>query len=426
MRYPDVGIPSFVKRFTKDKRGATVLIFAISLPILIGFLGLGSEVGYWYVNQRNMQTAADFGAYTAAVELRGNKAESWAVTQGTNEALDNGADGGLDAISVNIPPLSGAISSNDAAEVIIVRTLPRLFSALFVDQPLSITARAVAQFSEGGPACILALSRDAEYAIDIIGTADVVLDGCDVQSNSTNPNAARVQGNAEMTTGCFSAAGGISASAGLTLTVCDEPDEGAALSNDPYVDLPLPPFTPGDCAAGPNSTPSSTITVSPGHFCGLDFRGTVTMEPGLYIVEGGGFSAGAQADLTGTGVTIVLTGGGVVNMNGGAEINLSAPTEDNSTVDSEPYEGILFYQDRDAPDDINRVNGNSDSTFEGVFYFPSQAVNFNGNNSAGPGCMLLVANTVRISGNSEFGNDCTADDLFFGQVTSAGYVRLME
>ena len=150
------------------------------------------------------------------------------------------------------------------------------------------------------------------------------------------------------------------------------------------------------------------------------------MEPGLYIVEGGGFAAGAQADLTGTGVTIVMTGGGVVNMNGGAEVDLSAPTADNSTADSAPYEGILFYQDRDAPDDINRVNGNANSTFEGVFYFPSQAVNFNGNNSSGPGCMMLVANTVRVSGSSEFGNACTVDDAFFTQVTSPGYVRLME
>jgi hypothetical protein len=426
MRYPDIRIPSFVKRFTKDRRGATVLVFALSLPIIIGFLGLGSEVSYWYVNQRNMQTAADFGAFTAAVELRGNKAESWAVTEGRNEALDNGADASLDTISVNIPPSSGAISSNDAAEVIIVRTLPRLFSALFVGEPMSITARAVAQFSEGGPACILALSRDADYAIDIIGTADVTLTGCDVQSNSTSPNAARVQGAADMTTGCFSAAGGISASAGLNLTECDEPDEGAALSNDPYADLPMPDFTPGDCVDHANSTPGNSIALTEGHYCQLDFKGEVTMAPGLYIVEAGGFNAGAQTDLTGTGVTIILTGGGTVNMNGGAEVKLSAPTADNSTTDSEPYEGILFYQDRDEGDAINRINGNSNSTFEGVFYFPTQAVHFNGNNSSGPGCMMLVANTVRISGSSEFGNACDADDVFFGEVTSAGYVRLME
>lgn len=426
MRCPRLRVSSFLKRFRDDKRGATILIFAISLPMMIGFLGLGSEVAYWYVNQRNMQTAADFGAFTAAVELRGEKSDYYATTQGMNEALYNGADAATDTITVNIPPTTGPVTSDDAAEVIIVRSLPRLFSALFVDTPMSITARGVAQFSLGGPACILALSRDAQYAIDINGNADIVLDGCDVQSNSSNPLAARVAGNAEMVTGCFSAAGGITATDGLILTDCSEPEEGAALSNDPYEDLAMPDLS-GPCVTDPDSKPNNSVTATPGRYCGgLGLSGDVTMEPGLYIMDGGDFKVNAQAVVGGEGVTIVLTNGGVVSMNGGAEVNISAPTELNSTVKSEPYEGILFFQDRDELDNSNMINGNSNSTFEGVFYFPSQEVTFNGNSASGPGCMLLVANTVRVTGTSSFGNDCTSSDVFYGQLTSAGYVRLVD
>lgn len=414
-------ISFFLKRFARDRRGASVLIFAVSLPVMIGFLGLGSEVAYWYVNHRNMQTAADFGAYTAAVELRGNKSESYAITQGKSEALDNGANGATDTITVNIPPTSGAVTSSDAAEVIVVRSLPRLFSGLFVKEPMSITTRGVAQFSEGGEACILALDREAQYAIDISGTADIVLDGCDVQSNSSNPSAARVAGSAEMTTGCFSAAGGIEYTAGLTLTECSEPDEGAAITNDPYKDLAMPDLS-DPCSSTPPGPPTAAKTFSPGRYCSnIMLQGPVTFEPGLYILDSADFRINAGAEVNGEGVTFVLTNGGNVTMNGDAEINLAAPTDE-----ADPYAGILFYQDRDEPDGNNFINGNSESTFEGVFYFPSQEVTFNGTNSAGPGCMLLIAGVVNVTGTSSFGNDCTEDDLFFGELRSAGYVRLVE
>lgn len=434
MRCTKLRLTSFLKRFRADKRGATILIFALSLPIMIGFLGLGSEVGYWYVNQRNMQTAADFGAYTAAVELRGLSSEAVAVTAGKEEANNNGGDDAtIDAFTVNIPPTSGSVLTGDAAEFIIVRTLPRLFSSLFISTPMSISVRAVAQFSEGGPACILALNPGEARALDVTGTADITLTTCDVQSNSIHAEGARVAGNAELETGCFSSSGGYSVTDGLTLTDCTDPQPGAPIANDPYASLPTPDYTPGDCLPDPGSSPGNNVTIPAGHYCGLKIQGEATMEPGLYIIEGGGgFTTTASADLTAIGVTIFMTedaspGGPAttVTMNGSAEVNMSAPTSLNSTVLSEPYEGVLFYADRTSDDESNKINGNSFSRFEGAFYFPTQAVEFTGNNAAGPGCMFLVADTVSILGNASFGNDCTTDDYENGP-KSAGYVRLVE
>ncbi len=420
MQCSKFGFLSFLRRFRGDRRGASVLVFALTLPIMIGFLGLGSEVAYWYVNQRTMQTAADFGAFSAAVDLRGGKLDSYAMVEGKSEALDNGADAATDTVTVNIPPLSGAITTSDAAEVIIVRSLPRLFSAIFVDEPMSITARGVAQYSAGNSACFVALRRSADFAVDISGSADIILHGCDVQSNSSSADAARITGSATLTTGCISAAGGISASAGLTLTDCSVPDEGAALSLDPYESLPMPDLT-GPCATLPAGSPTAAHTFSPGRYCGgLTLQGTETLQPGVYIIDGGDFEINSTAVVNGTDVTFILTGGGTVSMNGAAEINLAAPTDP-----ADPYVGILFYQDRDEPDATNSINGNSDSNFEGVFYFPSQGVTFNGTSAAGPGCMLLVANTVKVTGTSTLGNNCVGSS-FFGDVTSAGYVRLVE
>jgi uncharacterized membrane protein len=38
------------------------------LPVLLGFVSLGAEVGHWYLAQREMQGAADAAAISAAAE----------------------------------------------------------------------------------------------------------------------------------------------------------------------------------------------------------------------------------------------------------------------------------------------------------------------------------------------------------------------
>ena len=36
-----------------DRRGASIIIFALSLPVLIGFVGLGVETAFWYLEKRS-------------------------------------------------------------------------------------------------------------------------------------------------------------------------------------------------------------------------------------------------------------------------------------------------------------------------------------------------------------------------------------
>ena len=66
-----------LKRLLRDKSGAAAVVMAMTLPVVLGGMGLGTEVGYWYFNQRKVQNAADMAAYAGAVELRaGNSVES--------------------------------------------------------------------------------------------------------------------------------------------------------------------------------------------------------------------------------------------------------------------------------------------------------------------------------------------------------------
>ena len=64
-----ISVPPIWARFSRDQRGAVAVAVAVLLPVLIGFAGLGVEVGWWFWIQRQNQSAADAAAISAALEI---------------------------------------------------------------------------------------------------------------------------------------------------------------------------------------------------------------------------------------------------------------------------------------------------------------------------------------------------------------------
>jgi Flp pilus assembly protein TadG len=58
-----------------DRRGVVGILFALAMPVLIGFTALGTEAGLWYLGKRNLQTAADVAAVSAAFEILGGSGD---------------------------------------------------------------------------------------------------------------------------------------------------------------------------------------------------------------------------------------------------------------------------------------------------------------------------------------------------------------
>ena len=56
VREATVSRPRLWVRFARDRRGAVALAVAVLLPILIGFAGIGVEVGLWFAIQRQNQS----------------------------------------------------------------------------------------------------------------------------------------------------------------------------------------------------------------------------------------------------------------------------------------------------------------------------------------------------------------------------------
>jgi hypothetical protein len=187
---------------------------------------------------------------------------------------------------------------------------------------------------------------------------------------------------------------GASVKAGsTTLNSCQKAITQAPPAGDPYSSLPVPT----SLTTYNNTNPP---TLSPGNYPnGMNLNGTTTLSPGTYIVTGGSFKIGAQANVKGTGVTIYLAAGVSVSMNGGGKVNLQAPT-------SGTYSGILFFGARDSTSSVT-INGDSSaSLLTGALYFPNQDVSYLGNFSGLDGCTRVVASTVTWSGSSSVAQDC--------------------
>jgi hypothetical protein len=304
-----------------------------------------------------------------------------------------------------------------SVEVLLESHEERFFSAILSNEPVVIKARAVATYYENGTACVLALDKTATGALAITGNADITFDGCTVMSNSIDEQSLTVEGSSDLTAPCARAVGGINVSGTLTLTACAEPKEYAPYVRDPYAELPAP-STSGSCENVPKSKHGEAVTVSPGRYCnGFELSGDMTLEPGVYVIDGGTFKINANTDVTGTGVTFYLTDDADLSFNGTADIALSAPTTGT-------YKGILFYGDREQEDQVHKFNGTANSSLVGALYFPSQSVEVLGDFGGSNGCTQIVALTITFSGSTDYSSDCTGTGI--EDITLAGRAMLVE
>ncbi|MGE5504578.1 MAG: hypothetical protein ACM31L_09160, partial [Actinomycetota bacterium] len=318
-------------------------------------------------------------------------------------------------IAVRYPPTTGAYAGNSSAvEVVVSRQQALLLANVFLSSQ-TVAARAVAKMGTPGDYCVLSLDPHQGVAVDVTGSATINLANCGVVANSDSAQAISVSGSADLYAKYVQAVGGYDVSGSGNMVV-DSVITGASAVADPYASLAIPSY--GGCTKN-NYTSHGTETLSPGVYCGgMSFNANtnVTLSPGTYIVKGSTFKVNGQATITGSGVTIILTGSSgnyaQVDINGGATVNLSAPT-------SGTYAGVTFFQDHNAPSGgDNKFNGGANMQVNGVMYFPNQEVDFSGNNStAANACARIVARLVKFTGNADMGDKCTGTGVASGAAT---------
>jgi Flp pilus assembly protein TadG len=428
-----------LKQLLSDRRGGVAVMTAMSLTSLLGFAGLGTEATLWYVAKRNLQGATDAAAYTAATaEAAGQNSTAFtdaAKAVAKKYGFVDGA-GGV-TVSVNNPPHSGANTGNaQAVEVLIQQPQQLMFAALFMDSNPNISARAVAApgvATGGGPAdCVIALDRGNVTDVIDTGTATLNMSSCNIMVNSPSSSALSISGTATINARSASIVGNYTTSGDAHLNVTDGITTGSAPMNDPYANVQIPPYS-GCNQTNYSVSTSHTLTPVNGIYVlcnGLRVtgQGNLTLQPGVYIINGGNMSVSGGATVSGNGVTIIMTNSttptstGSVSIAGGSNINLSAPTTGATA-------GLAFFQDRGAANNgSNSFSGGATQSITGALYFPNQAVSFSGNSGNTPApCTQLVGYTLTFTGTSAFNANCNGLGLqAMGGASSPGAVKLIE
>ena len=414
---PAPGNVCTVMRLLRDRSGASAALIGISMTAMLGFTGLATEVGLWYFTKRTMQGAADSAAYSASTALENGDNSTEFTKEGRSVAAKYGfvddATRGM-SVAVNNPPTSGPNSTNNKAiEVIISQPQTAILSELFLASPPTIKARAVALTGVLGQGCVLALDRAGVNDVFNNGNTTVQIPTCDIYVNSPALTAMDLVGQALINARAAWIVGQVSTTGQGQLTTSTAPGAGTNTGqqplNDPYAGVPFP------APSGPNLgvISGSPTPYNPGTYSAINSNGgTITLNPGVYVIDGGGLNLFAGATLTGTGVTIVLTSStntyGLVQIQSGSTITLSAPTQDSGL----PTRGLAIMQDPNTPaTNIAQIAGGPNTQINGAIYLPSTPVKYAGGTvtgGTGPNapCTQLVALTISFVGNAAFGNNC--------------------
>lgn len=433
-----------VRTFGPNQSGAIAIMFALMLPVIVGFVGIGVEVGSWYSVKRNMQSATDAAAVAAAIERAngGTLAEISAAAQ--TAAANNGL---AIPVTINIPPIRSInfIGSTNHVEAVISQNIETLFAGMFIGQNVTSLTYAVATTIGDQDACFLSLAPTGSRAFNV-GSANLNMTGCGIFANSDDPRAVFVQPGS-IIADCVATAGG---SDGIgTITTVDGRCAGVRTNQQPMDDpfatmYEIPVY--GDCPAGGASYNAGGIykmtgagsavsapfagtlnmdgsyTLSEGVYCnGLSISSgeTVIMNPGTYIMEGGDFLVNGGATVTGDGVTVILTdknnpanGTGNAQINGNGNVDLSAPIDPDTdgTIQGD-FVGALIIQDplaNTSPSKTSIFTGGSTLQLDGLVYTPSNDLTFNGGvDMPVSDCLLLVGQVLDFNGDATINNQCS-------------------
>jgi Flp pilus assembly protein TadG len=405
------GLLNAAARFSERKDGAVAVVFALAMPLMIAGAAYGVETTYWHYEKLRLQEMTDVASFAGAVERRGGSDEAAIIAAAKAAASQNGK-AATDVVNVHATPQTGAFAGGDAVEVVSTRYLKRFFSNLFINGDVVVKARSVSAFTTAGNACVLALDPVADRGADFAGSSTVELIGCNVMSNSQKSESVYVGGSARLKSPCIMAAGGVSLSSNAVLTSCAAAMTYLPPVADPFKSVTEPTPPSGDCLS------DGGATLSPGRYCGMNLKNTVTLNPGTYMIDGGTFKVNSNALVKGSGVTIYLYNGATMSLNGNATIQLSAPT-------SGAYKGMLFFGSRNtSPASDVVMNGTADSLMTGALYFPKQMVRYQGNFSGVNGCTQVVAKTIEWTGNTNLRVDCLSAGL--APISVGGVVKLAE
>ena len=429
-----------------NRRGAILLLVAISMIALMGLVVMAVDGGLLQRQKRIAQLAADAAAKAAAIEIFRDRTDS-VVASAVSEAARNGFVNGVGgrAVIVTWPSTEPGFSGSNYVQVQVRDTVRTIFASIIGRLSVPVNARSVGGVTGTTQSCVTAMDPTSRNALIVQSQGHLDVDGCHISVNSNNSQAA-----------CVTSSGQITGTTSLSITgqydsKCDALGTNVTLSqgqpaaSDPLASVTLlaTDTTAQDVSAciGGAYLPHQFDIVAPqtinpsvgaggvGSYCGginVTGAGVLTMNPGIYVIRGGGFNTSSGGSVVGNGVAIINlnppTGAGInvnkfgpINIAGNGSVNLTAMTTGTLA-------GIVFYTPRNrggAPVvvQLNRIHSSATAVIGGSMYFPDQQLEVGSGNN--PSTSLTINGGI-VGGIINFAADSYVHVLGFAGGTPYG------
>jgi Flp pilus assembly protein TadG len=441
------------KAVLRDDTGNVLLLTALSMVLLMGFIAMATDVGMLYRTHRLVQNAADAAALAAAAQMSsdptGQGPADTAVTQ-------NGFTIGTTTGTVTVTPvIQTATATTGYVQVTVTERAPTFFMPVFNSKfsTFNVSGVAAASYalSVSSNECMLGLSPtgtavpnasnvETDGSTNMIYGTTVMSDIATEGSSKINaPNcgvqacgpASEVSGSGETAAAIYAWGSGDITAKSTSAPSYGTDNSGSTIKATPTItgcsgnpmanSMPANP-TPGTCIDPTwmkNGTAGGAAeTIAPGTYCNFNTANvsTLTMQPGLYMITNT-FSTNSGTTINGTGVTIYLANGAIANsgnytyvaggatpygVGNGTTMNISAPT-------SGTYSGIAIWDGNSSSStpDTFTFGGGANSTFTGAIYAPNTNLVVGNNSGNTTLSSNIIANTITTVGSGTITNNYT-------------------
>lgn len=391
------------ERLRADRRGAVALMVGVMSPMLMGFLALTVDAGFWVVGQTRLQVAADAGAMGASFLLSSStfKGMTAANQQTAAQAVALAeAQGAMTKLTGTLTtPVTVSVAGDySAVTVTLYGQASNYFGKVFnIAAPL-MRATATATLPKSSKACVLALGTTGNaILVDNQGTLSAT--GCVVSKASIYLNSGTITADSLVAAGTISQ----SNSGSNTLSANSQTANASSTPADPYASKTAP--SAGSCTTHPDYTAYGTYTANPGTWCGNQVIGgnssTITFNPGVYVINNGDLTFNNASITSAAGVTFVLTGTSPGNFSwtnySNTTFAISAPTSGSTA-------GIAVWQGcNSGGSQTTSFQGGSTLNLSGSVYAPCSATDIGNYAQIAPplnGTMNFISKSVYVHGSA--------------------------
>jgi Flp pilus assembly protein TadG len=364
--HPFRSLARHAAEFLQHRAGNVAVIFSIAaLPLMVA---VGGAIDYSKANSARtaMQGALDSTALSliktaaqrSAADLGTSATSFFASTFHRSDISNVQVAAQYDAKAAVLTLTASAAVPTSIMEVV-----------GFDSMPISAVSKAKLGGDRIWPVCVMVTDPDSNHTLLVKNKASIDFSNCMVQVNTQNWDAVEARDTSYIHSvngvNCFTGDIHYGDVTPPKLPTC-------TMLPDPYASLTVPQ----NACDFTNLAISTGTTLYPGTYCGgikISSAANVTLSPGVYYIQNGDLQVLGSSTLSGSGVTLLLSGKNTnVNINTTGTITLSPTTTGQ-------WAGFLFYWDQpSARQGQTNIFATATMNFSGILYFAGQKVDING------------------------------------------------